>query len=333
MKSRSKTFSLFVAAVALSLGIASPAMAAAKYVIKLGVVAAPTAPYSMGAVEVSKAMKELTNGEVDVQVFPSGQLGNQSDLVQGVVMGTVDIVMSSSAALTQFAPKVQLIDMPFIFRDRAHIYGALDDPEIAAELFSQLKSVGRYICTWENGIRQLVNSKRPIRKPEDAKGLKMRSMESAIYIEMFKAIGANPTPMAYGELFTALQQGTVDGSDQTTNLLLFDRFYEVQKYLTMTNHSYSPEIVIVSEHTYKRVPAEYMKLLEEQLIKFKDWNRKVCTDEEENYIKELEKLGMEVIKLTPEEYEGFKAVMLPVWSKFEDRVGKDLINKVVNFGK
>ena len=333
MKSRSKTFSLFVAAAVLSLGIVSPAMAAAKYVIKLGVVAAPTAPYSMGAVEVSKAMKELTNGEVDVQVFPSGQLGNQSDLVQGVVMGTVDIVMSSSAALTQFAPKVQLIDMPFIFRDRAHIYGALDDPEIAAELFSQLKSVGRYICTWENGIRQLVNSKRPIRKPEDAKGLKMRSMESAIYIEMFKAIGANPTPMAYGELFTALQQGTVDGSDQTTNLLLFDRFYEVQKYLTMTNHSYSPEIVIVSEHTYKRVPAEYMKLLEEQLIKFKDWNRKVCTDEEENYIKELEKLGMEVIKLTPEEYEGFKAVMLPVWSKFEDRVGKDLINKVVNFGK
>lgn len=330
---RSRKICLLIAGLALSIAAVSPAMAAAKYVIKAGIIAAPTAPYTMGAVEVSKAVKELTNGEVDFQVFPSGQLGNQSDLVQGVVMGTVDVVFSSSAALTQFAPKVQVIDMPFIFRDRAHIYGALDDPEIAAEMFSQLKSVGRYICTWENGIRQLMNGKRAIRKPEDSKGLKMRTMESNIYIEMFKAIGVNPTPMAYGELFTALQQGTVDGCDQTTNLVLFDRFYEVQKHLTLTNHSYSPEIVVISESTYKRVPAEYMKIVEEQLIKFKDWNRKVCTDNEENYLKELEKLGMEIVRLTPEEHEAFKKAMLPVWAKFEDKVGKKLIDMVANYGK
>lgn len=332
MKRYTKKFSLLVAALVLLLGIASSAMAA-KYVIKAGIVAAPTAPYSMAAVEVSKAVKELTKDEVDLQVFPSGQLGNQSDLVQGVVMGTVDIVFSSSAALTQFAPKVQLIDMPFIFRDRAHIYGALDDPKIAADMFGQLKSVGRYICTWENGIRQLVNAKNEIRKPADSKGLKMRTMESNIYIEMFKAIGANPTPMAYGELFTALQQKTVDGCDQTTNLVLFDRFYEVQKYLTLTNHSYSPEIVVISESTYKRVPAEYMKIVEEQLIKFKDWNRKMCTENEENYLKELEKLGMVITRLTPEEHEAFKTAMLPVWAKFEDKVGKDLLERVVNYGK
>lgn len=329
---RSKKICLLFTALVLSFAVASPAMAA-KYVIKAGIIAAPTAPYTMAAMEVSKAVKELTKGEVDFQVFPSSQLGGQSDLVQGVVMGTVDVVFSSSAALTQFAPKVQVIDMPFIFRDRAHTYGALDDPKIAAEMFGQLKSVGRYICTWENGIRQLMNGKRPIRKPEDAKGLKMRTMESNIYIEMFKAIGANPTPMAYGELFTALQQKTVDGCDQTTNLVLFDRFYEVQKFLTLTNHSYSPEIVVISESTYKRVPAEYMKIVEEQLIKFKDWNRKMCTENEDNYVKELEKLGMEVVKLTPEEHEAFKTAMLPLWAKFEDKVGKNLIEMVVNFGK
>ena len=305
----------------------------APYVIKLGHVAAPTAPYGMAADEVAKAVKELTNGEVEVQVFPSSQLGGQSDLLQGVIMGTIDVILSSSAALTQFAPKVQLIDLPFIFRDRAHVYGVLDDPEIAADLYSEIPAIGKYICTWENGMRQLMNGKVAIKSPEDAKGLKMRSMESSLYMEMFKAIGTNPTPMAYGELYTALQQGVVDGCDQTTPQVLFDRLYEVQKYLTITNHSYSPEIVIVSQHTYKRVPAEYMEILEEQLIKFKDWNREIYTTDEEKYIQELTAKGMEVIRLTPAERQQFVNVMHPVWALFEDAIGKDLIQKVIDFGK
>ena len=329
---KSKTLFVSTLMAILSLLVVFP-VSAAEFVIKLGHVAAPTAPYAMAAEEFAKAVKELTKGAVDVQVFPSGQLGNQSDLIQGVVMGTVDIVLSSSAALTQFAPKVQIIDMPFIFRDRAHIYGAIDDPEIAAEMFGELKSVGRYVCTWENGNRQLMNGKLSIRKPSDAKGLKMRTLESPIYIEMFKAIGANPTPMAYGELFTALQQKTVDGCDQTTNLVLFDRFYEVQKYLTLTNHSYSPEIVLVSESTYKRIPAEYMKTVEEQLIKYKTWNREMCTANEENYLKELEAKGMEITRLNSEEQQAFKDAMLPVWALFEGKIGKEFIQKVTDFKK
>ncbi|GAI05652.1 unnamed protein product, partial [marine sediment metagenome] len=189
----------------------------------------PTKPYAIAGEYFAELVKEKTNGEVEIQVFPSSQLGNQRDLIEGLIFGTLDLTLTSTAVLGNFLPKIAIFDLPFLFRDVKHAYKALDS--IGMEIGKELEPKGiKLLAFFENGVRHLTNNVRPVRAPEDMKGLKIRVMEQKIYIEMMKALGANPTPMAFGELFTALQQGTVDGQENPVSHIWTKRFFEVQKY-------------------------------------------------------------------------------------------------------
>lgn len=303
---------------------------AEKFVLKLGHIATETQPYHEAAVKFSEMVKERTNGNVDIQIFPASQLGGQRDLLEGLQLGTVDITLSSSAVLANFIPQCQVLDMPFIFTSGEHVYKVVDGP-LAQDIYKGAEDKGmKVISTWENGFRHITNNIRPITTPDDMKGIKIRVMENQLYIDMFKALGANPTPMAMGELFTALQQKTVDAQDNPVGNTYTSRFYEVQKYMTLDGHTYSPEPVVFSLNTWNKLPKEYQDIILEASVEARDWNRTRVKEMEAKFLEEMKSKGLEVTELSVEQKAPFQEAMKAVYEKYYDVIGKDLIDKVIN---
>ena len=230
--------------------------------------------------------------------------------------------------LSSFLPKTQVIELPFMFRDREHVYKVVDGP-LAKEIYDgDEKKKMKVIDTWENGFRNITNNVRAIEKPEDMKGVKIRVMENKMYIEMFKALGANPTPMARGELFTGLQTKVVDGQENPLGQIYTSRFYEVQKYATLSGHTYSPEVVVFSLATWKKIPAKYQEEILKASAEAKKFNRDLSAKMDKEYVGKLKEKGMTVTALTAQQIVPFQEKMMPVWDLFADKIGKDLIQKI-----
>ncbi|MBA7560463.1 DctP family TRAP transporter solute-binding subunit [Candidatus Atribacteria bacterium 1244-E10-H5-B2] len=301
--------------------------ASPKYVLKLGHVAEPAKPYAQGGVKFAELVYEKTNGEVEIQIFPGSQLGNQRDLVEGLTFGTVDLTLTSTAVLANFLPKMAIFDLPFIFRDIPHTYRALDT--IGVEMGKDLEPLGlKLLAFFENGVRHLTNSRRAVRVPEDMKGLKIRVMEQPVYIEMMNALGANPTPMAFGELFTALQQGTVDGQENPVSHIWTKRFFEVQKYISLTGHTYSAEPLLISTISWNKLPVDFQKAITDSAIEALDWHRSQCVELDKSFWKNIIESGKcEIIEV---DKEPFREATAGVWKMFEDQVGKENIDKIVD---
>ena len=315
---------LLLLAGVLVLGLAAAANAA-DFVFKLGHIADPENPYAKGAEKFAQLVKEKTGGKVEIQVFPSSQLGNQRDLVEGTQFGTIDFTMTSTAVLGNFLPQIAVFDLPFIFRDVQHAYKALDT--VGMEIAQKLQGM-KLLAYYENGVRHMTNSKRPIRKPEDMKGLKIRVMEQPIYIEMIKALGGNPTPMAFGELFTALQQGVVDGQENPAAHIFTARFFEVQKYISLTAHTYSAEPMLVSLAAWNKLPKDLQEKVQAAANESKDWQRDLCRQLEEGYWTKIQESGKSEINRDVDK-QAFADATRGVWSMFEKKVGKENIEKIV----
>ena len=229
---------------------------AAASTIRVGHVLAPTHPYQLGLEKFSELVSEKTGGKVKVEVFHSSQLGNERDLIEGLQLGTVEMCIVSTAPLSNFTTQFNVFDLPFIFSETQKTREILDGP-IGQEILDTLDAQGIVgLCYFENGFRNVTNNVRPITKPEDLKGLKIRTMESPIHMASFRAMGANPTPMALGELFTALQLGTVDGQENPLAIINTSKFYEVQKFLSITEHFYALRVL----STTKFLTAKYVIL-------------------------------------------------------------------------
>ena len=319
-----RSMRLLLLAGVLVLGLTAAANAA-DFVFKLGHIADPENPYAKGAEKFAQLVKEKTGGKVEVQVFPSSQLGNQRDLVEGTQFGTIDFTMTSTAVLGNFLPQVAVFDLPFIFRDVQHAYKALDT--VGMEIAQKLQGM-KLLAYYENGVRHMTNSKRPIRKPEDMKGLKIRVMEQPIYIEMIKALGGNPTPMAFGELFTALQQGVVDGQENPAAHIYTARFFEVQKYISLTAHTYSAEPMLVSLAAWNKLPKELQEKVQAAANESKDWQRDLCRQLEEGYWTKIRESGKSEINRDVDK-QAFADATRGVWAMFEKKVGKENIEKIV----
>lgn len=301
---------------------------AADVTLKLGHIADPKNPYAQGAQKFADLVSEKSGGTMEIQVFPSSQLGNQRDLVEGLTLGTVDMCMSSSAVLGNFLPKVAVFDLPFIFRDRAHTFKVLDG--IGMEIAKGLEPRGiKVLGYFENGVRNMTNNVRPITKPEDVQGLKIRVMEQPVYIEMIKSLGGNPTPMAFGELFTALQQGVVDGQENPAAHIYTKRFFEVQKYISLTEHTYSAEPMLISMISWNKLNDDQKKVLQEASDEARDWQRQLAIDLENGYWQKIRESGKSEI-LVDVDKEAFKKATKPVWDMFEKTVGADTIEAIVN---
>ncbi len=264
---------------------------------------------------------------VDIQIFPNGLFGGDKESIEGVELGTIEMSLPAVSVLSSYDPKFGLIDMPFLFKSDEAIFKALDN-ELGSTYNKILDEKGFYNLGYNyNGPRCISNNARPITEPKDLEGLKIRVMESPVFIDMFKALGANPTPMSFGEIFTALQQGTVSGQENAPSLVYASKFYEVQKYYSITDHTYSVMAILMNKKFFNDLPEDIQKILttgaETHLVKYQ---RELERSENADYIKKLESTGMKVNFITPENHAKFVEAVKPVYTKNEPIIGKDLFD-------
>jgi len=302
------------------------AAASAQTTIKIGYATSPQSHYGVGTTAFCEEVEKRTNGRYKCQQFPNSALGGEREMIEAVQLGTLDIVNTSTGPVGNFVPEVNIVDIPFLFRDYDHARKVLDGP-IGDELRAKFPAKGLIALAWtENGFRHMTNSRRPIVKPEDAKGLKIRSMQNKVHIQAFQSIGIQPTPMAFPELFTALQQGTVDGQENPIPVILSAKFAQVQKHLSLTGHVYSPALLIASPALWNKLSDADKKAFTEAGKAGGAAQRRKVNEDERNGIDELRKAGMNVV--TNVDGAAFRAAMTPVWAEFAKQFGADAIKRI-----
>ncbi len=244
--------------------------------------------------------------------------------MEGAQIGTTDIVLTSDSVMSNFEDTFAVLNMPFLFRDMEHVGKTMDGP--IGDEFSQLAAQkGLFILAyWENGFRAISNSKRPIVTAKDCEGLKIRISPGFLSVDMFKALGALPTPMATGEVYSALQLGTVDGQENSPTFVLSHKYYEVQKYLSLTNHQHNNEPLVISKIIYDGLKPEHQKILRDEARKLAPVSRRMVVDMEEGLIKELTG-KIEINRVT--DYTTFEQASRQVYDKYKDKYG-DMIEKI-----
>jgi tripartite ATP-independent transporter DctP family solute receptor len=266
----------------------------AKTILKLGTSTQPSHIYNLAAERFAEIVAKESGGEMEVQIFPAAQLGSERDMVEGLQLGTLEMTLTSTGPLGNFVPQVKLFNLPFLFKDRAAAYAVLDG-EIGTEISDRFVNVGIRSLGWfENGFRNITNSKVAIEKPEDMDGIKIRVMEDDVFILTMKALGASPTPMAFGELYTALEQKTVDAQENPLAVINSSRFFEVQKYLAMTGHFYSPAVLLISEITWQSLTPEQQQIITDAAAQAKDYERELSLKADQELEAALAKAGMTI---------------------------------------
>ena len=309
---------------------ASMAMGAqAQTILKIGYTPAATSHYGVGSTVLCDEIEKGTQGRYKCQQFPNGSLGGEREMIEAVQLGTLDIVNTSTGPVGNFVPEVKIVDIPFLFRDYNHARRVLDGP-IGQEILTKFPAKGLVALSWtENGFRHMTNNKHPIVKPADAAGLKMRTMENKVHMEGYRAFGIQPTPMAFPEVFGALQQGTVDGQENPIPVILASKFSQVQKHLSLTGHVYSPALLITSPRLMNKLSEADKKVFAEAAKKATVAQRKKVNEDEDNGIAQLEKEGMSVVRKV--DGPAFRAALAPAMANYVKEFGADNIRKIQDF--
>lgn len=293
--------------------------------LKLGHTGAPDHHFQTIAEQFAKRMSEATDGQVVIQVYPSDSLGKQMELVEGTFYGTNDMVLTSDAVLSNFVPEVGIVNLPFIFEDSQHVRRALDG-EVGEKLAAKVEEQGvRVVGWWENGFRHVTNSKRPIETPADLNGLKLRVPEGPIFVDTFTQLGAQATPIAFTELYSALQLGVVDGQENPPAHILTQKFYEVQDYASRTGHIYLSSPVLVSQTALNRLSEEQMQTLFEVGRQMAAEHTEMVLAAEAQQWQEISDAGMEIndVDKAP-----FIEATLPVIEKYRNQFGAEIIDLI-----
>ena len=308
-----------LATAALGAGLGFAATAQAQNVLKFGYAVAKDSHYGVGAGVWCAEVEKGTQGRYKCQEFPSGSLGGEREMIEAVQLGTLDLVNTSSGPLGNFVPEVKIFDIPFLFRDYDHARKVMDGP-IGQGVLDKFKAKGLIGLTWaENGFRHMTNNKRPIKTPADAAGLKMRTMENKVHMEGYKTFGILPTPMSFTELFTALQQGTVDGQENPVPVILSAKFAQVQKYMSLTGHVYSPATIIMNPAKFNKASKEDQAVFLKAAQAATAAQRKRINDDEAAGIASLRSQGMEVIEKV--DGDAFRKAVAPAYAQFAKEFG------------
>ena len=305
-----------------------------KIIIKAGHHTARGSYFDVAFHFIGKRLNEISGNKYDFQVFPAGQLGNQTELIQQLQKGSVQMSTTSMADLGNYAPIVNLVDIPFIFRDKKHAWAISDGPigEMMREKVVQEAKVLVY-GWWSIGVRSIFNSKKPIFTPEDLKGMKIRTQPNALHVAAFEAFGTLPTPIAYTELYNALRQKVVDGAENDPVGVLTMKFYEACKFYSMTEHmiNVGGAACLISPHFYNALPPAEKENLMNVAKEATAYQRNFVEVESIRALKELEKLG---VKINEVDKPAFQKAAEPFYEKVAyPKYGKDLVLQVKNFGK
>ncbi|HSD61265.1 MAG TPA: TRAP transporter substrate-binding protein [Burkholderiales bacterium] len=315
-----------LASLFFALGLAVSAAAQAQTVLKIGYTATNDSHYGTAANVFGEELAKRTNGRYKLQQFPSSALGGEREMIEAVQLGSQDMVITSTGPVGNFVPETRVFDIPFLFRDYDHARKVLDG-QIGQDALAKFPSKGLVALVWmENGFRHLTNNKQPITVPENLKGMKIRTMENKVHMEAFKTMGALPTPMAMNELFTALQQGTVDGQENPIPVILSNKLYTVQKHLTLDGHVYSPALLIISPTVWSKVSDADKKAFLEAAKVAVAANRKRVNDDEANGITTIKAAGVNVVEKV--DITKFQTAVAPAYVVYAKEFGADRIKKI-----
>ena len=251
---------------------------------------------SIAGERFNELLKAKTKGALDIKIFSDSSLGAFQAAISGVRGGTIDMAVSGSSNFSGMVPLLGIFDIPFLFNDSAHAYRALDG-QAGQALLDKLGEFGmKGLAYWDNGWREMTNSKHPIKTPADVKGLKMRTTNSAAHIEAFKLLGANPVPMPLAELYTALEMKTVDAQEHPLGVLWSAKLYEVQKHLSLTNHAYSALILVMNKAKFDSLPPEHQKALVDSAREAGQYQRDRNNANMKKVVEDVKKAGVQVVE-------------------------------------
>ena len=295
------------------------APAQAQTVLKIGHTQAKGSHYDVGTTVFCDEVEKGTAGRYKCQMFPAGALGGEREQIEAVQLGTQDAVVTSTGPVGNFVPDIKILDIPFLFRDYDHARKVLDG-KIGQDLLAKFPAKGLIALAWsENGFRHMTNSKRPITSAADAGGLKMRTMENKVHMAGYKTFGILPTPMAFTELFTALQQGSVDGQENPVGVILASKFSQVQKHMSLTGHVYSPAMTLISPTVWGKLSEADKKVFLAAGVKSAAATRKKVNEDEANGIAILKKDGMQIVEKV--DGESFRKAVAPAYAEFAKEFG------------
>jgi tripartite ATP-independent transporter DctP family solute receptor len=311
------------------INISPPSAIAQPIELKLGFVtaASETDPYYISSKKFAELVDSYTKGKYKINLFPSGQLGNESEMIKNLTMGTMDFGLITNAPVGSFVNAFMVFDLPFIFPSAEVAHKVLDGEtgQMLLSKLNKLQIVG--LGYSEGGFRHMINNVKPITTPEDTKGIKFRVMTTPIYIGLFQSLGSNAVPMPWGEVFTAVQQKVIDGLEIPIPVIYANKYHEVAKYLSLTGHTYSPLIFMCSEPRWKKFSAEEKDLVKKAAAEASAFNRNALKSINADILKKLAAAGMvvnEISNKTP-----FQDAVKPMYTKFEGEIGKDVLDAVV----
>ncbi len=285
-------------------------------------------PQAEGAQKFADLVAQKSGNRLQVKLFPGGTLGGDLQTVSALQGGTIEMTVLNAGILSSQVKAYEVFDFPFLFATPQEADAVVDGP-FGKGLFDKLADKNLIgLAYWELGFRNLTNSKRPITKMEDIAGLKIRVIQSPIYIDMFNALGAAATPMPFPELYSALEQKAVDGQENPFTLIRTSKFYEVQKHLAVTRHVYNPQAVLIGKKLWDQMSAAEKKIVQDAATEATQYQRELSRKQADEALADLKKAGMQVTELSPAELQRIREKMKPVIEKHTAAVGADVVKQV-----
>jgi TRAP-type transport system periplasmic protein len=306
-----------LASAALLGATAAPAIAQdiQERVIRFGHLNNTDHPVSMGVKKFAEIVAAKSGGKMQVKEFPSNQLGSEQQQTSALQGGVQEMQSPATTSLVGIVKDYGVVDFPFTVANHAQAFALLDGP-LGKALLEKLPEKGLVgLAYWDLGFRNVTNSKRPITKPEDLDGLKLRVIPNPVFLDTFKAFKANPVPMSFSELYTALETRAVDGQENPYSVILSNKFYEVQKYVSGTNHVYGTNIILVSKKLWDRLSPTEQKILQDAAIEARDYQRQVSRAAADKAVGELQAKGMQFNEVAPAEQQRMREIAKPVTEK------------------
>lgn len=304
------------------------ATAFAGQVLLLGDVIQEDHPQGKSYYFFADKVKEYSDGELEVQVFLNSALGNHRDMVEGLDLGTLHITKTMVAYLSAYMPEFQVLDLPYMFRDRKHFYKALDSEEVGQYFMKELfpKNGFHGLALFDSGIRSIYNRRGPIRKLEDVKGWKLRVPEGGVFMDIMTSLGAAGTPIPAGDIYTAIQTGVVDGAENSPVFYKTTTHYEVAPYFSFTTHLMTPDVVVMNKDFFESLSKKNQDAIMRAAKEMEAWERNAWVEYENACIAELTAAG---VKFNDDvDRDAFRAAVKPVWDKYAPIVSQAMIDKI-----
>ena len=300
---------------------------------RMGIGLAESSPQYISSQYFADILEERSDGRLTVDIFPNSQIGDDVQMMEMLQTGTLDITYPSSSPATSYVEELAVFDLPFLLPTREAAVEVMQSDR-AQEMLDAFDGTGiKALAFSENGYRQLSNSARPVKTPEDVagldvSGLKVRTMENPVHLDIWETLGANPTPMAFGELFSAMEQGVVDGQENPWSTILTSNFHEVQNYGTETRHVYTPFILMMSEGTWDDLHPDYQELVQEAARQSAEYEIQLASEYDDWSREQLEERGMEITRLDDEQLGAFQEAVQSVYDEWAPEIGEDLIEEI-----